>query len=357
MSKYGEFRRPVLLLEAYQDWYAERTRGLESGSLELQEAASKADFPEFLFGPIRTSVYQGYTRVSPQYRRYARIENATDFRERRIKGLWGLNGIGYVGDHGEYPEMQRTERPSATLVVDTYGAVYAITRQTIINDESGDLLSKNPEDMGYTAAVFVTEAVIAYIEGNPTAPDGNPTYSEARGNQVTTALSEDSLATAISTMENQRDGDGRRIVIRPQVLAVQNVRMELIANRIIRSQQTGTQAAYTGAAGAGTAIFDKGNINPLAGILPADAVVRDAYWSDANDWYLFANPSDVPAFAVGFLGGREEPQVFKKNAETSSALSGPDPYTWELDSVDFKVRLDFGVGIVDPAGTYRAVVA
>lgn len=347
MSQYGDYRRPVMMFEAYKSWHKH----------QLQEAASKADFPEFLFGPVKTSVYQGYTKVNPQYRRYARIENAVDFRERRIKGLWGLSGIGYVGDHGEYPEMQRTERPSATLIVDTYGGVYAITRQAIINDESGDLLSRNPEDMGYAAATFVTEAVIAYIEGNPTAPDGNATFSSERGNQVTTALSEDALATAISTFENRRDGDGRRIVIKPRVLAVQNVRMALIANRIIRSQQTGTQAAYTGAAGAGTTVFDKGTINPLAGILPADAVVQDTYWSDANDWYLFADPADVPAFAVGFLGGREEPQVFKKNPETSAALSGPDPYTWELDSVDFKVRLDFGVGIIDPLGAYRAVVA
>lgn len=347
MGQFGDFGRPIMMFEAYKSWHKH----------QLQEAASKADFPEFLFGPIKTSVYQGYTKVNPQYRRYARIENATDFRERRIKGLWGLSGIGYVGDHGEYPEMQRTERPSATLIVDTYGGVYAITRQAIINDESGDLLSRNPEDMGYAASVFVTEAIIAYIESNPTAPDGNPVFSEARKNQITTALSEDSLATAISTMENQRDGDGRRIVIKPRVLAVQNVRMGLIANRIIRSQETGTQVAYTGAAGAGSAIFDKGNDNPLAGILPSDAVVQDTYWSDANDWYLFADPATTPAFAVGFLGGREEPQVFKKNLETSSALSGPDPYTWELDSVDFKVRLDFGVGNIDPAGVFRAVVA
>jgi hypothetical protein len=347
MSKYGDYGRPVLLFEAYKDWHSGR----------LQEAASKADFPEFLFGPIKTSVYQGYTKVSPQYRRYARIENATDFRERRIKGLWGLNGIGYVGDHGEYPELTRTERPSATLVIDTYGGVYAITRQTIINDESGDLLSSNPADMGYAAAIFVSEAVTAYIEGNPTAPDGNPTFSEARGNQVTTALSEDSLATAISTMENQLDGDGRHIVIKPQLISVKNARMELIAKRIIGSSETGVSSAYTGAAGAGSAVFDKGRDNPLQGILPADAVIRDPYWSDSNDWYMFASPSDVPAFAVGFLGGREEPQVFKKNPETSSQYDGPDPYTWELDSVDFKVRLDFGVGVIDPAGAYRSVVA
>lgn len=347
MGRYGDYGRPVLLFEAYSDWR------------DLQEAASKADFPEFLYGPVKTSLYNGYTRVQPMYRKYGRIENATDFRARRIKGLWGLSGIGYVGDHGHYPEMRRTERPSASLIIDTYGGVYSITRQAIINDESNDLLNRNPQDMGYAAGVFVTETIIAFIESNPTAPDGNPVYHSSRQNTVTDLLSEDSLATAISVMENQKDADGRHIVIRPEVLAVKNVRMELIANRIINSQLTGTEATYSGAAGAGTNVMDKGTDNPLAGILPANGVVRDPYWSDSNNWYLFANPNDVPAFAVGFLNGREEPQVFLKNPEARAALGGggQDPYTWELDSVDFKVRLDFGVGVVDPAGTYRGTPA
>jgi hypothetical protein len=106
-------------------------------------------------------------------------------------------------------------------------------------------------------------------------------------------------------------------------------------------------------------VFDKGNMNPLAGIIPNDAVVYDPYLSDANDWYLFADPARVPAFAVGFLNGQEQPQVFLKNPEVRTALGGggQDPYTFELDSIDFKVRMDFGVAAVDPRGAYRSVVA
>jgi hypothetical protein len=362
--RYGQIGRPVMMFEAFKDY---RDNLLERGNdpndaLSLEEAHSKADFPSFLFGPISTSLYKGYTRVDPQYRRYGRVESVSDFRARRIRGLWGITGIGYVGDQGEYPEMRRRERPSASLVVDTYGGVYEVTRQAIINDDSGALLRDNPEEMGYSAAVFVTETIIAFIESNPTAPDGVATFQNVgagqRGNQVSTALSEDALATAISFMENQLDDDGRRIVVRPRTLAVKNVRLELIANRIIRSQQTGTQQTIAAAAGAASDIFDKGTDNPLAGILPGDAVVRDPYWSDANDWYLFADPADVPAFAVGFLNGQEAPSVFIKNQEARSALGGggQDPYTWEVDSVDFKVRLDFGVGVVDPKAVYRATV-
>ena len=344
-TPWGEFGGPNKLIESYIEWRDER--------LALNEADMRADFPSFLFGPVRTAVWHGYNRVAPNYRRYVKIENSPDFRARRMKGLNGLRGIGLVGEHGHYPVMRRTERPSASLVIDTYGGIYSITRQAIINDETGDLLNRNPSDMGLEAGRFVAETTVALIESNPTAPDGDPFYSSGRGNEVTTALSEQSLATAVSYMEGQLDDDGNHIVVTPRSLVVKSAIMELVARRILNSQLTGTTINDTG-----TTAFDKGTWNPLAGIIPADGVVRDPFFTDANDWYLLADPNDVPAFAVGFLNGNEAPFVGLKNPEVKNALgSGMDPYTYELDSVDFKVRLDFGVAAVDPRGAYRGIVA
>lgn len=348
------------MLEAFLDYRTELFQKADDPSdpMTLQEAHSKADFPAFLHGPIATSLYKGFTRVAPQYRRYGKIQDVKDFRPTRIHGLNGISGIGYVGDQGEYNEMVRSERAPASLMIDTYGGVYSVTRQAVINDNSGALLKDNPDEMGYAAAQFITEAIIAYIESNPTAPDGNPLFhAGSHNNAATAALSEDSLADAISAMEGGVDEDGRPNVVRPRTLAVKNVRLELIANRIINSQETGGRQNINAAAGAGSNIFDKGTDNPLQGMLPSDAVVRDPYWSDANDWYLFADPNDVPAFAIGFLNGKEEPSVFLKNPEAKAATGGgSDPYTWEVDSVDFKVRFDFGTGVVDPRGAYRSIV-
>jgi hypothetical protein len=141
------------------------------------------------------------------------------------------------------------------------------------------------------------------------------------------------------------------------VLLVKSPRLQLIANRIIRSQEAGTTVNWTGAPGVGSAVFDKGNYNPLQDIIPADAVVREPFLSDSNDWTLLAAPGDVPAFAIGFLNGREEPFVGIANPEVRAALgSGADPYTFEFDTIRFKVRHDFGVGAVDPRGTYKGIV-
>jgi hypothetical protein len=353
---YGNLGRPNSLLEAYIEWRDDRLARVEEG---LMEADTRADFPEFLYGPIRTSTWGGYTRIQPQYRRYARVENAPDFRERRLRGLNALRGVGYVGEHGEYPMMRRTERPSAPLVVEKYGGVYSITWEAIVNDESGDLLNRNPADMGYAMGLLVAETGIALLESNPTAADGDPFFSVGRGNEGSAALSEDALADAIAAMESQFDDDGYRIVVRPAALIVQNARNEMIARRIINSTVTGTQVEYTGGTpGVGSQYFDKGTLNPLNGIMPGDAVVREPFLSDSNNWYLFADPNDVPAFAVGFLNGQEQPMIGLKNPEVRNALGpGVDPYTFELDTVDFKIRHVFGWAAVDPRGAWRSVVA
>jgi len=161
----------------------------------------------------------------------------------------------------------------------------------------------------------------------------------------------------VSQMTKQVDDSGRRIRVNVASLVVGDPRLQLIANRIINSQLTGAQAQIAMAAGAGSNVFDKGTLNPLNGIIPNDAVVYDPYLSDANDWYMFADPSRVPAFAVGFLNGQESPKVFRKTPDASGMLDGPDPYSWDIDSIDFKVRLDFGCAAVDPRGARRNVVA
>jgi hypothetical protein len=353
MSRYGFYGRPVLLLEAYKDWREERL---------LQEADSKADFPSFLFGPVRQSLWQGYEYVQGQYQRYARIENAPDFRERRLRGLTGFLSPGYVGDHGDYPMVARKERNSVSLVVDTYGAMYEITRQAIINDDTQELLNSAPAAIGDSMANFIVETVIALIESNPTAADGFPMFDSTHRtyiNSATNPLSEDALATALASMTKQVDDIGRRIRVMPQVLAVGDPHVQLEANRILNSQLTGTVVQFAGGtAGAGAGFMDKGTLNPLNGILPGDAVVYDPFFTSAHTWYLFADATKVPGFAVGFLNGNQMPQVFLHEAIARDALggNGSDPYGWELDAVRFKCRVDFGVAAVDYRGVYRSVV-
>jgi hypothetical protein len=368
MGRYGIWGKRIELFDAWEDWAEKQQARLDAlqeaaadGDAEaaavLEEADTRFDFPNFLFGPVSTSMWGGYSQVAPQYRRYARLENMPDLRERRLRGLNAVRGMAYVGENGEYVEGRRSERPSAALLVDKYGFVYKITMEAIINDETGELLNRIPGEMGRDASTFVATTLVALIESNPLAPDGAAFFNATRGNQTTAALSEDSLADGITFMDTLVDDSGYPITIRAASLIVRNTRLQMVAARILNSTQTGVNVTYTGAAGAGTNVFDKGTINPLNGILPADGVVKEVFFTDSNDWYLFADPADVPGFALGFLNGNEQPFVGLKEPQVRAAMGpGVDPYTFEFDTIDFKVRHFFGVAAVDPRAAYKGIV-
>lgn len=350
MQNYGHFGKPCLVLEMMKDFQKAKAAAIEAGRVLEASPDGKGDFAAFFDGPVGSSFYKGYERAESSWRRFVMKDEATDFKEKKIRGLAGISGFGYVGDLGEYPGLRRAFRPEASIVVDTYGGVYQISRQAIRNDETRRILTTGPDEMGYGAGIFITETIISLIVSNPLAPDGLPMYSTVRGNEVTVDLSADALVDATTWLQTQKNDDGRPIRVKARTLAVQNDRMAAIARRDLTSQ--GVIGRTTMAPGDE---FAMGDNNAANGVLPADGIVVDPFFPDANDWYLFADPDMVPAFAASFLDGQERPFIGLKDGYVRSVYgAGVDPYTFEEDSLDYKVRFDFGAAPVDPRGTYRS---
>ena len=348
MQDYGHFGKPCVVLEMLKDWQQGKAAAIEAGRVLEASPDGKADFATFFDGSVTSSFYNGYERSESAWRRFVMRDAATDFKEKTIRGLAGISGFGYVGDLGEYPGLRRAFRPEASIVVDTYGGVYQISRQAIRNDETRKILATGPDEMGYGAGVFITEMIISLIVSNPLAPDGAAMYSTTRGNETVNPLSAESLIDGTTFMQTQRNDDGRPIRVTARTLAVQNDRQAAIARRELMSQ------GVINVATAQTSEFGTGNMNAANGILPADGIVVDPFFPDPNDWYLFADPDQVPAFCASFLDGNERPWIGLKDAYVRSVYgAGVDPYTFELDSLDYKVRFDLGAAPVDPRGTYR----
>lgn len=371
-TTFGRFGRPLKTIALYEDWRDDvldlqeaADGGDEEAARELLEASpdGKADFAYFLFGNVRVAFYTGYQRAEMQWKRYAAKDNAVDFREKRIKGFNGMQGIGYVGDLGQRPGMRRSFRPEASIMVDTYGGEYSISRQALRNDDTNQLLSRSPDDMGYAAGVFIQQAIVALIVANPTAPDGLPMYSASRptnggvtGNTATAYLSEDSLLDGTVWMGTQRDDDNRPIVVKANVLVVQNERIAAVARRVLNSQVTGIREELSGMSAGQMGV---GTDNPLAsaGLLPGGVVV-DNFFPDPHDWYLFADPAQLPAFTASFLDGEEVPFVGMREPHIRSVNgSEMDPYSWDFRTLDFITEFDFGAAPVETRATYRSVVA
>jgi len=362
---HGRWGGPVELFDIYEAWRDEKLACQESGfdpatGAALLEASpdSKADFASFLWEPVQHNFYSAYEMVASQWSKYVGITDVSSFDEVRIKGINGLTGIGYVGELGEYPGARRSFRPEAALVVDTYGTTYAMTRKLLRSQGADKLVQRNPQDLGVEASQFVTQLIVSMIVANPNAPDGVAMYHASRGNTVVAVLSEDAVVDAAVWLRTRRDPDNRPIVVSLRTAVVQNDRQALRLRQIVNSQLVGhTQNDPLDTK------FTRGTMNPIAdaGIIPSDGIIIDQFFPDANDVYFFADPDRLPAFTAGFLDGKREPMIGMADATvmhlSNSNGNGHDPYSFEADTIDYKVRLDVGVSAVDPLGTYRITPA
>jgi len=66
--------------------------------------------------------------------------------------------------------------------------------------------------------------------------------------------------------------------------------------------------------------------------------------TDANNWYVAADPWSIPTLEIGFLGGKEAPEIFMDE-------------NFERDVIRYKGRVVFGGAVMDYRGFYGSIVA
>jgi hypothetical protein len=73
-------------------------------------------------------------------------------------------------------------------------------------------------------------------------------------------------------------------------------------------------------------------------------------WADPNNWYVLADPGQIEMIELGFLDGREEPELIVQDQPQNGSVFTNDAISW-------KVRHVFGGGWLDYRGAYGSVVA
>lgn len=362
MSRYGMYGKHVELYSLYEECINDDAVAEQMGL--LQEATGtgapegRADFPIFLQTVIRYRMRERFATIASKWQQYAGVESAQDFREHRVNQMNGLIGIAPVKENGEYQRMRSSEEVGPSFAVAKYGGVYGVTMELIINDETDYILNRAPGEIGRHSAEYKAQVLVAFIESNPTyGPDGNPFFSSARGNEYTGSAAdptEDNLVTFIESMTLRRDSNGIPFNVQPSKIMVRGARQQLRFQQILRSSQTIERTAGA----AGNVVFSRGSDNPLSynnDFLPSDAVMTEPWLNDPDDYYIFGNVQDRPAFIMSFLRGQQEPFIGLKDPGVRNAMgAGTDPYSWDFDSIDFKVRDIFGTSVGEPFAAIRA---
>ena len=204
----------------------------------------------------------------------------------------------------------------------------------IANDDRR-AISQVPSKLGRAAAQTLYRDVFDTLVDNDTCTyDSVALFHSSHANTDTSAgLAQSTLTTGRRKMiEQAAYGDSSEILaLTPKYLIVPP---EL--------EETGFVLAGSRAVPASNTVGASDQPNIHAGIEP----ILVPYLTDANDWFLVADPDSVPTLEVGFYNGRQEPELFTQSDNSVGSVFNSDTFTW-------KIRFIYLVMILDHRGFYR----
>lgn len=305
----------------------------ESGStvnfgdnMELARAAinSTSTFPAIMSNLANKSVMVGFNEAETTYQIWAGKGSNRDFKEAARVALSEAGTLELVPEGGQFQQDSFGEASARTKVA-TYGKLFSLTRQAIINDDLG-LFSKIATKYGSAAKRLVNKMVYAQLTGNVKMQDNVALFDAKHGNVAGTgeALSVKAIAKAITAMRRQKGITGEATLnITPKYLVVPP-ELEMTAYQIVNST-----AAVDG--------VNSGVANPYKGRF---IVVADAELTDPDAWYLVADATQHDTIEVTYLNGVETPRL-----ETRQGF--------DVDGIEYKVAFDCGVSALDFRGVFK----
>lgn len=281
---------------------------------------SSSDFGQILIDVAHKSLLKGWETAAENFDQFTSRGTLTDFRAAKRVGLGDFGHLPQVGEGEEYTYGTIGDE-GASVALATYGQLFTITRQAILNDDM-HLLTKIPEKMGQAARATIAKLVFALLTGNAKAQDGKALFDASHKNTITNAMLDlANIDKGIQMMNGFVNSRGEPLAIEPEF-------MLLPTSMYTRGLQLIKSASVEGADA------NSGIINPLRDIVtPVKSARLQA--ADEKSWYLI----NKEAIEVSYLDGIDTPYMEQQNGFT-------------VDGVSTKVRIDAGVNVID----YRGIV-
>ncbi len=285
---------------------------------------SSSDFPSLLANVAHKTLRQAY-QIAPQtWRPITRQVSAADFKPMNRVQLGGVPILQLVPESGEVTRGKVSDH-NESYSVSEYGKIIVITRKAIINDDL-DGLARLPMLLGRQAANLESNLVWAVITGNGNMADGNAIFSAAHSNLVAlgagAAPSIATLSTLKQKMRLQTDLDAKTLLnLEPKYVAAPAA-LETTIDQLITETRLYANNVST--------------LNPFMGrLVPIIEPRLDAVSETA--WYMFADPGQIDVLEVAYLDGNEGVYL-------------EDRIGFEVEGLELKARLDFGVAPIDFRG-------
>lgn len=284
---------------------------------------SSSDFGHILAGGAETSVLKGWQDSAETFQQWTKSGNLPNFREAKRVGLNGFKTLDKVSEGAEYKYVT-TDDKGVPIALATYGNIFSITRQAIINDDLQQLTTI-PQAMGRAAARTVGDLVYAILTSNVKFTDNNPLFDDIHKNLIAGAPDFAGMVNARAAMRLQEDEQGNTLNVVPAFILVP-------AALEAQTLQTILSTSTTNAPNSGV----RNPANNMGQIIVEPRLDKH----NNKEWYVMAaQGSDT--VEVAYLDGMDTPYLEQQEGFT-------------VDGVAYKVRIDAGVAALDYRGLVKS---
>lgn len=305
--------------------------GSRSQIVNLALTHSTSDFSHILAAGAEKSVLLGWQNSGETFQQWTKRGSLSNFHTAKRVGLDGFSSLGKVPEGAEYKYITTSDH-GTPIALATYGNLFSITRQAIINDDLSQL-STIPQAMGRAAARTVGNLVYLALTGNAKFTDNKALFHQDHHNLIDLGMNPEGLAAARKAMRLQEDGNGDPINVTPAFILVP-AELEAAANRAVLS----SSSLFP--------IDDNGAVNQNPGIINVvkdmGQVIVEPRLDKFNrkEWYVAA-AQGMDTIEVAYLDGMDAPYLEEQQG-------------FETDGVCYKVRIDAGVAALDYRGLVKS---
>lgn len=302
----------------------------ECDESRMREALGSSTFADALGDSITRRMIADYRAAVDfdGWRRIVEVVPVSDFRVQERTRIGGYGDLPAVAEGADYTALTSPSDEGASYGVTKRGGLETITLEMIKNDDVG-VVRRVPIKLARAAKRTLAKFVFDFLRANPTIYDTKALFHADHANLFTTALSAAQLSVHRLAMLKQTElSSADRIGIAPRTLVVPMDLQEASVDLFKLSTNN-----------------EKTFIQSLTmDIIPV------WYWTDANDWCTVADPADIPGIELGFLDGKEEPELFVQDAPNVGSM-------FSADKLTYKIRHIFGGTVKDYRFATKAVVA
>jgi len=338
--------------------YMAQVIGRRTGAAAL-EAIITTGFTALLADQMNKRLAREYAKLAHLWKMVSTTTSVSDFRARRIVRLGEYSNLIDVAEDAAYsPGADLTDftEESVQATVVKRGGIAFISWESIVNDDLRGFRAI-PRKLANAAERTLNSLVWGRLLNNDAwDEDATAVFHATHGNLAAVAYSFAALEAARLAMTRQKDMDAReagRILARNVFvgpLLHDTVYSDLFSDGAPNLLTSDTNAV-AGTPNTGT-IENRGKVNVLRskhGWNLFEVHEFDEVVGKDDDVIVAASPGETEIIEVGFLNGREDPEIFVQDLERVGSF-------FDQDRITYKVRhVHDGGEIVDYRGVYSMI--